>query len=178
MLPVSVGDKLGPYQILAAIGAGGMGESVPRARYRPGRDVAVKVCRRPSLEEDRMRRFGRRPAVAALNHPNVLAIYDTGAQDGVPYLVSNCWRAIPCAKAQPRKVCPAKSSGVCAPDCRWLAAAHEKRIVHRDLAREPLPHRFRTVKTWISVWPKCPPRVPCRAGWSTATITAVTSPGS
>src|SRR6202171_1906540 len=73
-MPLSAGDKLGPYEILASIGAGGMGE-VYRARdARLNRDVAIKVSAAQFSE-----RFGREArAVAALNHPNICHIYDVG----------------------------------------------------------------------------------------------------
>src|ERR1700734_2124310 len=84
------GTRLGPYEIVAPIGAGGMGE-VYRARdTRLGRDVAIKVLP-PSVARDpaRLRRFELEARGAgALNHPNILAIYDLGVHDGAPYLVS------------------------------------------------------------------------------------------
>src|SRR4051812_32617888 len=84
------GDRLGPYEIQAVLGAGSMGE-VYRARDpRLGRDVAVKVL--PALvssEPDRLRRFEQEArAAAALNHPNILAVYDVGTHEGLPYVVS------------------------------------------------------------------------------------------
>src|SRR5712692_9015577 len=85
-----VGQTLGHYRILERIGAGGMGE-VYRARdARLGRDVAVKILPPGfSKDEDRLRRFEQEArAAGALNHPNVLSVYDVGRQDGTPYLVS------------------------------------------------------------------------------------------
>ena len=84
------GSRLGPYEISAAIGAGGMGE-VYRARdTQLGRDVAIKVL--PSFlpaDPDRLRRFEQEArAAAALNHPNILVVFQLGTHDGVPYLVS------------------------------------------------------------------------------------------
>src|SRR5262245_30267232 len=84
------GARLGPYEIVALLGAGGMGE-VYRARdERLGRDVAVKVLPRTSAEEpDRRRRFeAEARAASALNHPNVLAIYDVGTEGDVHFVVS------------------------------------------------------------------------------------------
>ena len=84
------GTKIGPYEIVSLLGAGGMGE-VYRARdSRLRRDVAIKVLP-PSFakDEDRLRRFEQEARmVGALNHPNILAIFDVGSQDGTPYLVS------------------------------------------------------------------------------------------
>lgn len=79
-MPLSPGDKLGPYEIMAPIGAGGMGE-VYRARdTRLGRDVALKILP-PDMARDpsRRQRFELEArAVAALNHPNIMALYDVG----------------------------------------------------------------------------------------------------
>src|SRR5437867_4514322 len=89
-MTLSAGTSLGPYQILAAIGAGGMGE-VYRARDpRLGRTVAVKVLPASvASNPDRLRRFEQEArAAGALNHPNVLAVYDVGTCDGTPFVVS------------------------------------------------------------------------------------------
>ena len=88
-MPLAAGDKLGPYEILAAIGAGGMGE-VYRARdTRLDRIVAIKVlpaelADRPELRQ-RLEREAR--AVSSLNHPHICTLYDIGHQDGIDYLV-------------------------------------------------------------------------------------------
>ena len=84
-----IGRAIGPYEILALLGAGGMGE-VYRARdSRIGRNVAVKVLP-PAIarDRDRLRRFEQEArAAGALNHPNILTIFDVGLDEGVPYLV-------------------------------------------------------------------------------------------
>src|SRR5580704_10439400 len=73
-MPLSIGDKLGPYEILAPIGAGGMGEVYRATDPRMGRDVAIKVCAERFSD-----RFSREVhAVAALNHPNICHLYDVG----------------------------------------------------------------------------------------------------
>ena len=84
------GDRLGPHEIVSAVGAGGMGE-VYRARDpRLGRDVAIKVL--PSAvaaDVDRLHRFEQEArAAAALNHPNILAVYDVGADANTTFIVS------------------------------------------------------------------------------------------
>jgi serine/threonine protein kinase len=84
------GRKLGPYEILGPLGAGGMGE-VYRARDPVlGRDVAIKIL--PSFvssDPEKLRRFEQEArAAAGLNHPNILAIFQMSTCDGVPYLVS------------------------------------------------------------------------------------------
>src|SRR5438046_1714627 len=89
-MPLQAGTKLGPYEITAAIGAGGMGE-VYRARdSRLNRDVAIKVLPASySSDQERLHRFQQEAlAAAALNHPNILAVYDIGTQEGSPYIVS------------------------------------------------------------------------------------------
>ena len=89
-MPLAPNTKLGSYEILAPIGAGGMGE-VYRARdTRRGRDVALKILPESfTRESDRLRRFEQEArAVAALNHPNILAVFDIGQHNGSPFLVS------------------------------------------------------------------------------------------
>src|SRR3984885_10863854 len=89
-MTLAAGSKLGPYEIHSPIGAGGMGE-VYRARdLRLQRDVAIKILPPAfSRDADRLMRFEREArAAAALNHSNILAIYDVGTQDGSPYIVS------------------------------------------------------------------------------------------
>ena len=94
-MALAVGTALGPYEIAAPIGAGGMGE-VYRARdTRLHRDVAVKVLP-PSVaaDPDRLRRFAQEArAVAALNHPNILALYDVGEESGLHSSCRSCSRA-------------------------------------------------------------------------------------
>ena len=90
--PVSdamIGTALGPYEIIAPIGAGGMGEVFRARDTRLGREVAVKVLpARVAEDPDRLRRFEQEArATAALSHPNILAIHDVGEHDGAPYLV-------------------------------------------------------------------------------------------
>src|SRR6201997_1028189 len=88
-MSLSAGAKLGPYEILGQIGAGGMGE-VYRARDpRLGREVAVKVLPASfSSDADRLRRFEQEAkAAGVLNHPNITAVYDIGSVNGAPYVV-------------------------------------------------------------------------------------------
>src|SRR5450432_2625983 len=84
------GTKLGPYEIVAPIGAGGMGEVYRAKDTRLGRDVAIKVLPEVLVKDaDRLRRFELEArAVAALNHPNILGIHDIGSYEGAPFLVS------------------------------------------------------------------------------------------
>jgi serine/threonine protein kinase len=90
-MALTSGTKLGPYEILAPLGAGGMGE-VYRARdARLNREVAIKVLPAAfARDPERLRRFQQEAqAVAALNHPNILAVHDFGEHEGSPYLVCN-----------------------------------------------------------------------------------------
>ena len=133
------GTRLGPYEILAPIGAGGMGE-VYRARdTRLGRDVAVKIVP-PAVaaNADALGRFERETrAVAALSHPNILTIHDVGRSDGTAYAVlelleGQTLRARLDGGALPQR----KALEIAAQMARGLAAAHDKQIAHRDLKPE------------------------------------------
>ena len=138
-MALTSGTKLGPYEIIAPLGAGGMGE-VYRARdTRLGRDVALKILPDSfAREADRLRRFEQEArAVAALNHPNILAIHDIGQHDGSPFLVSELLEGESLRAALDRGALPQRKTieyGV--QIAHGLAAAHEKGIVHRDLKPE------------------------------------------
>ena len=89
-MTLAPGLRLGPYEILGQLGAGGMGEVYRAHDPRLARDVAIKVLPGELVQNhDRLRRFEREAkAAGALNHPNVLVIFDVGNDDGVPYVVS------------------------------------------------------------------------------------------
>src|ERR1700758_3452841 len=89
-MALTAGTKLGPYEILSPIGAGGMGEVYRAKDPRLGREVAIKVLPASfSQDADRLRRFEQEARAAGiLNHPNLTAVYDIGSQDGSPYIVS------------------------------------------------------------------------------------------
>jgi serine/threonine protein kinase len=135
------GTKLGPYEIQSPVGAGGMGE-VYRARDpRLGRDVAIKVLPVSfTLDTDRLRRFEQEArAVAALNHPNILAIYDVGEANGAPYVVSEMLEGETLRdRLRSGPLSSRKAIDYGLQIARGLAAAHEKGIVHRDLKPENL----------------------------------------
>jgi serine/threonine protein kinase len=89
-MPLAAGVRLGPYEVVAPLGAGGMGE-VYRARdSRLNRDVALKILPASlNADPERLRRFEQEArAAAALNHFNILALYDIGRHDGIPFIVS------------------------------------------------------------------------------------------
>src|SRR5437870_6222559 len=135
-MTIATGTKLGPYEIVVPVGAGGMGE-VYRARdTRLGRDVAVKVL--PSScsdDKERLQRFEQEAcAASALNHPNIPIVHHVGTHDGSPYVVSELLEGETMRQrmrgttfAQRRAIDYASQIA------RGLAAAHEKGIVHRDL---------------------------------------------
>ncbi|PYQ66730.1 MAG: hypothetical protein DMF54_06910 [Acidobacteria bacterium] len=135
------GARLGPYEVLAPIGAGGMGE-VYRARdTRLHREVAIKVLPASfSQDADRLRRFeGEARAASALNHPGILTIHDFGLQDGAPYVVSELLEGETLRERLAGGRLPVrKALDYAAQIARGLAAAHEKGIVHRDLKPENL----------------------------------------
>jgi len=133
--------RLGPYEILAPLGAGGMGE-VYRARdTRLGREVAIKVLPASfSKDGDRLRRFEQEArAASALNHPNILTIHDFGSEAGAPYVVTELLEGETLRERLARGAIPSRKAvelGV--QIANGLAAAHEKGIVHRDLKPENL----------------------------------------
>jgi Tol biopolymer transport system component len=141
MTTLSAGARLGPFEVVELIGAGGMGE-VYRARDpRLGRDVAIKVLPLSlSGDPDRVRRFEQEArAAGVLNHPNITAVHDIGTQDGTLYVVSELLegetlRSRLAGGALP----PRKAIDYARQIALGLAAAHEKGIVHRDLKPENL----------------------------------------
>ncbi len=140
-MALAPGTKLGQYEIVAPLGAGGMGE-VYRARDpQLGRDVAIKIL--PTFlshDPDRMRRFEQEArAAAALNHPNILSVYQMGSQDGTSYLVSELLEGSTLRDLLLRGPVPVRKAVDYATQvAHGLAAAHEKGIVHRDLKPENL----------------------------------------
>jgi eukaryotic-like serine/threonine-protein kinase len=135
------GTLLGPYEIVAPIGSGGMG-SVYRARdTRLGRDVAIKVMTAASSDDpERIRRFQQEAtATGLLNHPNLLAIYDVGTFEGSPYLVSELLEGANLRERLDGSALPVRKALDYAQQItRGLAAAHDKGVVHRDLKPENL----------------------------------------
>jgi Tol biopolymer transport system component len=135
------GTKLGPYEIVSLLGAGGMGE-VYRARdSRLKREVAIKVLPQAlSLDADRLRRFEQEAlATAALNHPNILAVFDIGTYEGAPYVVSELLEGETLReRLRGGSIAMRKPLDYALQIAHGLAAAHEKGIIHRDLKPENL----------------------------------------
>src|SRR6476659_462015 len=120
-MPLSVGDRLGPYEILAHIGAGGMGEVWKARDTRLGRDVAIKISNAEFTE-----RFAREArSIAALNHPNICTLYDVGPN----YLVMEYIEGETLQGPLPLE----DALRIARQIADALEAAHEKNIVHRDL---------------------------------------------
>ena len=138
-MPLTPGSRLGPYEILSPIGAGGMGEVYRAKDPRLGRDVAIKVLPASfSADADRLRRFEQEArAAGVLNHPNITAVHDIGQHDGAPYVVQELLEGetlrsvLAAGKPSPRKAIDYSIQIV-----HGLSAAHEKGIVHRDLKPE------------------------------------------
>ena len=137
-MALPTGTRLGTYEIVSLIGAGGMGE-VYRARdSNLNRDVAVKVLLNLSTDPQRLHRFEQEArAAGSINHPNILAVYHMGTYEGAPYLVSELLegetlRSI--VKKGPLPLRKVIDYGV--QIANGLQAAHEKGIVHRDLKPE------------------------------------------
>jgi len=138
-MALASGSKVGPYEIQFPLGAGGMGEVYRAKDTRLERDVALKILPESFARElDRLRRFEQEArAVAALNHPNILAIHDIGQHEGLPFLVSELLDGESLRAVLDRGAVPQRKAieyGV--QITHGLAAAHEKGIIHRDLKPE------------------------------------------
>jgi serine/threonine protein kinase/Tol biopolymer transport system component len=140
-MALAAGTKLGPYEIVATLGAGGMGE-VYRARdLRLRREVAIKVI--PALvssDPERLRRFEQEAmSAAALNHPNILVVFQMGTHEGAPYMVSELLDGETLREQLKQgRLALRKAIDFGIQIARGLAAAHDKGIVHRDLKPENL----------------------------------------
>jgi serine/threonine protein kinase/Tol biopolymer transport system component len=135
------GKRYGPYEIIAPLGAGGMGE-VYRARdERLERVVAVKILSGEfGKDPTRLHRFEQEAkTLASLNHPNIMVLFDTGIQDGTAYLVSELLEGKTLRdELATGPLSPRKAADYALQIARGLAAAHNKGIVHRDLKPENL----------------------------------------
>jgi serine/threonine protein kinase len=135
----SPATRLGPYEIIAPIGAGGMGEVYKARDTRLNRNVAVKTLPESlAADTDRLRRFTlEAQSASSLNHPNILAIYDIGTHEGAPYLVSELLEGETLReRLKSGKLSVPKSVEYARQVANGLAAAHAKDITHRDIKPE------------------------------------------
>src|ERR1700731_1169539 len=127
--------RLGPYEILSLLGAGGMGE-VYRARdTRLERTVAIKILSQLSYDPAHKQRFEREArAISSLNHPNICTLHDIGHQDGIDYLVMECVEGETVAKRLEKGPLPLEQTlKLGAQIAGALDKAHRSGVVHRDL---------------------------------------------
>jgi serine/threonine protein kinase len=174
-MPLSQGDKLGPYEILAPIGAGGMGEVSKARDTRLDRIVAIKTSKTEFSE-----RFAREArAVAALNHPNICQLYDLGTlPEGGSYLVMEFIDGAPIAPVDS----PRKLLNLVVQIAVGMAAAHAAGFTHRDLKPDnilitgpqtPNPGRIKILDFGLAKYAASLPQ-----SEATRTIAAVTNPGT
>jgi len=130
------GERIGPYTVELLLGTGGAGEVWQARDDRLGRNVAIKVLLpHVSTDSERVRRFlDEARAAGALNHPNILAIYDVGEHNGAPFIVSECLQGETLRKRlQKGPLSIENATRVALEIAHGLAATHAEGIVHRDL---------------------------------------------
>src|SRR5215831_14392634 len=140
-MTLTPGSRLGPYEVLSPIGAGGMGEVWKARDTRLSREVAIKVLPASvSADSDRLRRFEQEARAAGiLSHPNITAVYDIGSHEGAPYVVQELLEGETLRSLLAGgRLSPRRAIDYSIQIARGLAAAHEKGIVHRDLKPENL----------------------------------------
>ncbi|MBL8205649.1 MAG: serine/threonine protein kinase, partial [Blastocatellia bacterium] len=140
-MPIAPNTKLDHYEILAPLGKGGMGEVYRARNARLDREVAIKVLPgEVAHDADRLRRFEQEArATSALNHPNILTVYDFGNYEGNPYLVMELLEGEELRVRLQQGILPVREAIDYAQQIAvGLSAAHEKGIVHRDLKPENL----------------------------------------
>ena len=138
-MTIASGSRLGPYEIVAPLGAGGMGEVYKARDTRLERTVAIKVLpSRLASDADALARFEREArAVAALSHPNILAIHDFGTHEGIAYAVTELLEGKTLReRLEEGPLSPRKAIEYGVQAAHGLAAAHDRGIVHRDLKPE------------------------------------------
>lgn len=181
-MAIAAGTRFNHYEILAPLGAGGMGE-VYRARdERLGRDVAIKVLPASFAQDpDRLRRFEQEAkATSALNHPNILTVHDIGTHDGQPFIVAELLEGEELrAQLEDGAIAPKKAIEYARQIAGGLSAAHAKGIVHRDLKPENL---FVTADGRVKILDfglaKLRPQPAMTAGSEVETQRKITDPGT
>src|ERR1700732_2306758 len=136
-MAISAGTKLGSYEVLSQIGAGGMGEVYQAHDTKLGRDVAIKVLPEAFAHDpERLSRFQREAKIlASLNHPNIATIHGSEKSNGTSYLVMELVSGETLAERVNREgaLPPEEALAICKQIAEALEAAHEKGIIHRDL---------------------------------------------
>src|SRR5262250_1515974 len=135
----SAGSKLGPYEVLSPLGAGGMGEVFRARDTRLSREVAIKVLpAEQASDESRLKRFEKEArSASALNHPNIVTIYDIGSEGGVSYIAMERVEGATLRELLVGGALPMRRLFQIAPQiAEGLSKAHEAGIVHRDLKPE------------------------------------------
>ena len=138
-MPFAADTQLGPYKIISLLGAGGMGEVYRAHDTRLRRDVALKVLQESlTTDSDRLRRFELEArAIAALNHPNIVGVYDVGTEGSVHYIVTELVEGETLRQRIPPQGMPVRKAVELAVQfANGLAAAHDQGIAHRDLKPE------------------------------------------
>jgi eukaryotic-like serine/threonine-protein kinase len=138
-MSLTVGSRLGAYEIVSRLGAGAMGEVFRARDARLGREVAIKILPAEfASNPDRRRRFEQESrAAGALNHPNIVAVYDVGEQEGVAYIVSELVDGESLRDLMSRgPLSQRRALDIAAQIADGLAAAHAAAVVHRDLKPE------------------------------------------
>ena len=135
-MPISPGTRLGPYEIVAAIGAGGMGEVYKARDTRLDRTVAIKVLpEHVAADPDLKQRFEREAkTISSLNHPHICTLYDIGSQDGIDFLVMEYLEGDTLAQRLEQGALPLDQAlQVAIEIADALDKAHRQGITHRDL---------------------------------------------
>jgi serine/threonine protein kinase/tetratricopeptide (TPR) repeat protein len=134
----AAGSRVGPYEVVSLLGEGGMGQVYRGRDPRLGRDVAIKVLAKDALQDveatGRLEREAR--AIAALSHPNIVAVYDVGHEDSTFYLVTELLEGKTLRDSMQTPMNWRRAVEIGAEVAEGLAAAHAKSIVHRDLKPE------------------------------------------
>jgi len=183
-MTLTAGSKLGRYEIRSLIGVGGMGEVYRASDPKIGRDVAIKVLPADfSADKERVARFEQEAqAAGALNHPNILAIYDVDTQDDVLYVVSELLEGEELrARLDEGSIPLRKVTEYAQQIVSGLSAAHEKGIVHRDLKPEifliPNMIRVKILDFGLAKLSEPPASAGGQSGNEDATRKALTNPG-
>lgn len=135
-MPLSAGERLGPYRIDAPLGAGGMGEVYRAKDTRLDRTVAIKVLQADLATDETLRtRFEREArAISSLEHPNICALYDVGEDGGRAYLVMQYLEGMTLAQRLEKGALPSEQAlRIAVEICRALDAAHRRGVIHRDI---------------------------------------------